>query len=79
MNCVYCEEVIAPDDVPGLHSMSIMHYECSIRAIAGSVAHQRRQCSCFGGIGHDNPMLTTRQNARRACEEWHTNRARSAL
>lgn len=70
MICLHCEQVLAPDEVPGRCGLEMMHYECSIRCIVGSVAHQRRTCTCYGGNGEDDPALTRRQNARLACAEW---------
>jgi hypothetical protein len=55
--CAYCEEPIAEGDrgfvVPYYASNEgpahlPHHLECFIRGIAGSVAHQMRQCSCYG-------------------------------
>lgn len=44
------------------------HWDCNIRAVVGSVAHQNKQCSCFvpgAGCG-DDPALTKRQAANAA-------------
>lgn len=40
-----------------------MHYECDARAVLGSVAHQKGECSCYGRAGEDDPNLTRRQAA----------------
>lgn len=69
MICRRCNEEITPDDLPDPDGLA-MHYECSLRSVVGSVAHQRRQCSCYGGKGEDDPELSIRENARRACNEW---------
>ncbi len=72
--CDWCGEVIRPQDeerrlphagTPGKR-WSYYHQECLIRSIAGSVAHQKRECSCYGGTGEDDPALTTRQAAKAA-------------
>lgn len=68
--CIHCGEPILSDELRALHGL-VMHYECSIRSIAGSVAHQRGLCSCYGGTGEDDSSLTVRQNARLACQVWH--------
>lgn len=58
--CVWCDERIAPGDArePGP-----MHYECQLRSILGSVGHQLKQCSCYGGTREDPPNMTRRQAA----------------
>lgn len=74
MNCIYCDEPILPTDLRGKHSLDVMHYECSMRMVAGSVAHQRRQCWCFDKTKEgpeDDPNLSLRENAKLACREWH--------
>ena len=44
------------------------HIECHLRSILGSVAHQERRCSCYGGTDHDG---SSRDDAR-ALLEWLT-------
>ena len=34
----------------------------------GSVAHQEKRCSCFGGTASDDPILTRRQAAEAAAD-----------
>ena len=71
--CLYCGEYIAADDLPAKHELQ-MHYECSIRTIAGSVNHQQKKCSCFdpNRVGPcEDAALSLRDNARLACQEWH--------
>ncbi len=50
------------------------HVECNFRAIAGSVGHQKRRCSCFGGEEDDPPGLSKREAARAAWEHGNKNR-----
>lgn len=46
-----------------------LHHECRTRSVLGSVGHQRRLCSCFGGAEEDPPGMTRRQAARAAMDE----------
>jgi hypothetical protein len=46
------------------------HIECYIRLTVGSLAHQQRKCSCYGGTEHDPPGMTLRQAAIAAFEYW---------
>lgn len=76
MICIYCDEPILDGEasVPDLHigargevARGQLHRECAIRSIAGSVGHQSRTCSCFGGQGNgDNETKTVRENAKLA-------------
>jgi hypothetical protein len=79
MNCPHCREPLPPEGArlfPSLlpESMRAYHHECLIRLVAGSVAHQRGECSCFGGAGEDNPALSERENARLALAEFEQTR-----
>jgi hypothetical protein len=48
-----------------------MHTECAIRAIFGSVAHQRRDCSCYGGKDAEELVgLSKREAAQLALVEF---------
>lgn len=63
MRCAWCTEPIDPDaDNP----LPCMHRDCMVRALAGSSAHQLRQCACYGGTGGDPVDLTRRQAATQA-------------
>jgi hypothetical protein len=76
--CAHCGELIrATDDgfalpVLGEPILAAYHRECFLRAIVGSVAHQRRLCSCYvpGATCGDNPKLSTREAARYAVQMW---------
>lgn len=73
MNCFHCGEPILPREEKDARDLNggkdRMHRECMVRSCAGSVGHQIKTCSCFGGIGDgDNPMMTTRENAKCATE-----------
>ena len=61
MNCDWCSEPIE-----GRSLLPNMHRECAFRAVAGSAAHQLRECSCYGGEREDPPGLTKREAARLA-------------
>jgi hypothetical protein len=60
VNCPNCNEPVTAEErgsdrIPA--HLRIYHYECTIRMVMGSVAHQRRECSCFGGVGEDDPVV----------------------
>ena len=71
--CARCDEPFTEGDVGVI--MPVMaedpysigyHRECHLRGIVGSVAHQKRECVCYGGEGEDDPNLTAREAARAA-------------
>lgn len=74
--CTWCEEAIEEKDcgflIPHVSPDAPtedkpVHLECSLRQTLGSVGHQQKRCSCFGGRGNgDDPKLSIRENARRA-------------
>jgi hypothetical protein len=75
--CLWCEEPVTPGERAeetvvirgdGSSATRWRHWECAARAALGSVAHQERRCSCFGGSGEDDPALTRRQAALAALE-----------
>lgn len=51
-----------------------VHYECGLRSAIGSVGHQRRRCSCYGGEDEDPPGLTRREAAVAAALFFHFGR-----
>ncbi len=69
--CQWCDDAVAEGDsgflVPHAGEDSFRqapwHQECFLRSIVGSVGHQRRRCSCFGGQEEDPPGLTRREAA----------------
>lgn len=77
-SCLYCDEVIAAGDsglilphfdtLDASSQLRVQHRECYLRGILGSVGHQMRTCSCYGGTEEDQPDLTRRQSARLACK-----------
>lgn len=73
--CVWCSEPIEKDDkgiiLPQLNGQGIAaqaayHRECFLRQVVGSLAHQTKKCSCFGGAGEDDKNLTKREAAKKA-------------
>lgn len=72
--CFYCEEPVADGDqgliIPcGMVPLPI-HLDCHLRQIIGSVGHQRKRCSCYGGTEEDPPGMTKRQAAEAAARMW---------
>jgi hypothetical protein len=69
--CCHCHEPIEAGDDGWLYANGpAAHRECYIRAIVGSVAHQQKRCSCFGGTADHDEGITRRQDARAALEYW---------
>lgn len=75
--CSWCEEgfnendhglVMDQHDEGGITD-SLWHRECLMRNVLGSVAHQRKECSCHDGEGEDEPGLTKREAAKAALAE----------
>jgi hypothetical protein len=65
---MHCEEPILPGDaLPEEIDIQPVgrnyHRECLVRMVAGSAAHQLRECRCYGGTREDPPEMTTRQAA----------------
>jgi hypothetical protein len=63
-------EIATPTQVVPATEMPY-HEACYVRATVGSVGHQRRLCSCFGGHLEDPPGLTIRQASEAALEETY--------
>ena len=76
--CGFCQEPIEHDEQGVMvthieqHGVSerAYHFECQIRLTIGSLAHQQRRCSCYGGTEHDPPGMTLREAARAAFQYW---------
>jgi hypothetical protein len=67
--CLYCQEPVLETDrqetttiarKDGASEVQTVHYECLARSILGSVAHQQKRCSCYGGDGGDDEFPTGR-------------------
>lgn len=79
-DCFWCGEPVLPGegasdpvfvvDSARRGAMRDRHVECAIRAVIGSVGHQRGKCSCYGGTEEDPPGMTRRDAARVAKAEW---------
>jgi hypothetical protein len=67
--CYWCEEPVTEAERP-LAKLNLAgqwnHYECGLRSVIGSVGHQQKRCSCYGGTEEDPPGATRREAARAA-------------
>jgi hypothetical protein len=67
--CVHCLEDVREDE-PYCEindGASRVHPECMLRMVAGTIAHQERRCSCYGGTDDgDPPGMTGREAALQA-------------
>lgn len=81
--CCWCRESIAEADMgmamptaffegqePPAEALAFYHKNCFLRTIFGSVGHQRKQCSCFGGTLEDPQGLSLREAADAAVREY---------
>jgi len=68
MICPLCEESIKPGEARAPWIGTNVHLECGARSVIGSVGHQMKWCSCFGGDKEDPPGMTKRQAAIAAFE-----------
>lgn len=69
--CAWCKEAVEAGDTGTVTYGRVMHYECTIRGMAGSIGHQKKLCSCFGGNQEDPEGMTMRQSAVAATHYWH--------
>lgn len=72
--CLWCDEPILPAEwrtAQVYASGQAVHYECGLRSMLGSVGHQQRRCSCYGGAEEDPPGLSRREGARAAAAYFH--------
>jgi hypothetical protein len=68
-SCTWCGEPITAVERLSAFANSIgqvTHYECSLRSVIGSVGHQQKLCSCYGGDQEDPPGMTRREAAKAA-------------
>ncbi|MES2729967.1 MAG: hypothetical protein V4621_07755 [Pseudomonadota bacterium] len=66
--CAWCEEPIQEGDMGTQTGKGpAIHHECSMRGALGSVGHQKKLCSCYGGNQEDPPEMTRREAAIAAC------------
>jgi hypothetical protein len=67
MYCLYCNDPILPGEkrVP-VNFDDVLHRECHIRMLVGSVGHLMKTCSCYGGNEEDPPDMTKHEAAHAA-------------
>jgi hypothetical protein len=71
--CIYCAELIVMGDNGWiLVDGSTLHRECYLRGFTGSLAHQRKSCSCYGG-GDEEDGMTRREGALAAVRYFERN------
>jgi hypothetical protein len=73
-SCGWCEEPVLGTDERAPNYQQPMHYECGLRAALGSLGHQRKRCSCYGGAEEDPSGMTRRQAAVAAAMYFHLGR-----
>lgn len=74
MNCLYCEEKILPADRTHTYANGpVVHKECFLRGIFGSVAHLEKRCGCYvpNSTENDPPGLTRREAALLAVKKYY--------
>jgi len=64
--CAYCGEPMTALDRLG--STKTEHHECLMRMVVGSISHQLKKCTCYGGEWEDPPELSKREAARLALD-----------
>lgn len=73
-DCLHCKEEVKPDE-PSCEmtvlsddfktsEMRLIHRECMLRKVFGSVSHQLGKCSCHGGSEEDPEGMTRREAAK---------------
>lgn len=67
--CRYCDEDVLSTDKRAWPDLPV-HYECAVRLVIGSAAHQLHECTCYGGKRDDPPCMTRRQSAQLAAEAF---------
>lgn len=68
MICDHCGEPILPGEKLGPVQNGTIHFECFFRSVAGSVGHQKHECSCYHRVDTSEGGLTKRQAAKAALE-----------
>lgn len=74
MVCDYCGESVLlgepSETLPLLgdptRTTVTFHLACQLRQVVGSVGHQLKRCTCYGGTEEDPPGLTKREAAKLA-------------
>lgn len=71
--CLLCAEAVVDGDTGTIDASGrVIHYECGMRGIVGSVGHQLKRCHCFGGTYDDPPGMSRREAAKAAVALWET-------
>lgn len=68
MRCMYCREEVGEDGEVINDGKDRLHLDCMTRMLVGSVGHQNKTCSCYGGHDEDPPGLTAREAATAAAK-----------
>lgn len=68
--CQHCHELIFPRERLAPIQNAFVHHECGFRMVAGSVGHQKHQCSCYGKEDTSEVGLTLRQAAKASLEYY---------
>lgn len=80
--CQWCDVAIQESDCGTMQAvvkevngelvtqMLPLHHECGIRSVIGSVSHQKKLCSCFGGTQPDTEDGMTRHEAAIAAARY---------
>jgi len=69
--CGPCDEPIAADDTGIIYSNGpVAHWECFMRQTVGSIAHQKKICICYGGLGQEWPGELTKREAAIAAVDY---------
>lgn len=68
--CLFCEEPIQRYHSGEMinDGTTAVHRECLVRQVVGSIGHQQKKCSCYGGNEEDPSGLSKRQAAILACQ-----------
>ena len=70
--CQHCGEPILPGEPIGPVQNALLHHECFFRSVAGSVGHQKHECSCYDQTDTSEYGLTKRQAAKAALEYYRS-------
>jgi hypothetical protein len=74
MKCLHCDEPIGAAErvhMMTTYSCMAMHLACLVRNIVGSIAHQQKQCSCYGGTDSDDPPGVSKFQAARDAAKYY--------
>lgn len=75
--CEHCGDAIEADDSGTIDRTGrVVHHECTMRSIVGSVGHQKKLCSCFGGTEEDPPGMSRHDAAKAALALFMSTKAR---